>query len=62
VEGCYLVCHFCMLVSIRRAALRVCVRVFFLVSPDPLLFASRWSRHLIEDHNPSFIFKAARDI
>jgi hypothetical protein len=23
---------------------------------DKLLFATRWSRHLFEDHNPSFIF------
>jgi len=50
----------------RRAVLCVCVRVFFPVSVfgglDPLLFATRWSRHLVEDHNPSFIFIAMRDI
>jgi hypothetical protein len=60
---------FYMFVSMRRADIRVCVRVFFLVSVfgglDPLLFAtrwSRWSRHLVEDHNPSFMFIAMRDI
>ena len=46
----------------RRAVIRVCVRVFFFLCiwrVDQLLFAtrwSRWSRHLVEDHNPSFIF------
>jgi hypothetical protein len=29
---------------------------------DQLPFATRWSRHLVEDHNPSFIFIALRDI
>jgi hypothetical protein len=29
---------------------------------DQLPFATRWSHHLVEDHNPSFIFITLRDI